>query len=148
MRRFSRFSGISLTSTEPSLMATVSHWRVQLGFIAGPVIFVLMLALGSPEGMAPDAWRVLALTLLMATWWVTEALPIAITALLPVALLPMLDVVPIDEAAAPYANPLFSCSWAGSFLAEGIQRWNLHKRLALGFWHWPASGRTGWLPAS
>ena len=132
MRRFRRFSGISLTSTEPSLMATVSHWRVQLGFIAGPVIFLLMLVIGPPDGMAADAWRVLALTLLMATWWVTEALPIAITALLPVALLPMLDVVPIDRAAAPYANPLIFLFLGGFILAEGIQRWNLHKRLALG----------------
>jgi sodium-dependent dicarboxylate transporter 2/3/5 len=87
--------------------------------------------MGPPDGVSINAWRVLALTVLMAVWWVTEALPIAITALLPVALLPLLDVRPIEEAAASYANPLIFLFLGGFILAEGIQRWNLHRRLAL-----------------
>lgn len=67
----------------------------------------------------------------MAIWWVTEALPIAITALLPVALLPLLDIRPIEEAAAPYANPLIFLFLGGFILAEAIQRWGLHRRLSL-----------------
>jgi len=109
----------------------ITRWRLQLGFMLGPALFALLLFLGPPEGISVNGWRVLALTVLMAVWWVTEALPIAITALLPVALLPLLDVVPISDAAAPYANPLIFLFLGGFILAEGIQRWNLHRRLAL-----------------
>ncbi|MFO7787921.1 MAG: DASS family sodium-coupled anion symporter [Halospina sp.] len=131
MKRWFTHSDAALTSTEPTLMARLSRWRVQLGFILGPLVFVGMLFFGPPESMTPESWRILALTLLMATWWVTEALPIAVTALLPVALIPLMNVAPIDEAAAPYANPLIFLFLGGFLLAEGIQRWNLHRRLAL-----------------
>ncbi len=90
-----------------------------------------MLMADPPGSMTAESWRILALTLLMAIWWVTEALPIAVTALLPVALIPLMDVAPIDQAAAPYANPLVFLFLGGFLLAEGIQRWNLHRRLAL-----------------
>ncbi|MEQ6884632.1 SLC13 family permease [Salicola sp. Rm-C-2C1-2] len=112
-------------------MAKLSRWRVQLGFTLGPLVLAALLVAGPPETMTPDSWRILALTLLMAVWWVTEALPIAVTALLPVALIPLMNVAPIDGVAAPYANPLVFLFLGGFLLAEGIQRWNLHRRLAL-----------------
>ncbi len=124
-------SGVRQSSTEPSFIMFLSRWRLHLGFILGPVLFALMLFAGPPEGIGTEAWRALALTLLMAVWWVTESLPIAITALLPAGLLPLLDIVPIEEAAAPYANPLIFLFLGGFILAEGVQRWNLHRRLAL-----------------
>ncbi len=124
-------SGVRLSSAEPSFIVVLARWRLHLGFVLGPGLFALLLILGPPEGISIDAWRVLALTVLMAVWWVTEALPIAITALLPVALLPLMDVRPIEDAASPYANPLIFLFFFFFILAEGIQRWKLHRRLAL-----------------
>lgn len=131
MKRWFTRSQTPLTSVEPTLLARLSHWRLQLGFALGPAVFVGLLVSGPPEAMNAESWRILALTLLMAIWWVTEALPIAVTALLPVALIPLMDVAPIEEAAAPYANPLVFLFLGGFLLAEAIQRWNLHRRLAL-----------------
>jgi len=90
-----------------------------------------MLWVGPAGEMALPAWQVAALTLLMAIWWVTEAVPIPVTALLPVGLLPLMGVVDINEAAAPYANPLIFLFLGGFVIALGLQRWNLHRRIAL-----------------
>ncbi|MDT8388871.1 MAG: SLC13 family permease, partial [Thiogranum sp.] len=67
----------------------------------------------------------------MAVWWVTEAVPIPVTALLPVALLPLLGMMDITSAAAPYANPLIFLFLGGFMIAAALQRWNLHRRIAL-----------------
>lgn len=67
----------------------------------------------------------------MAIWWVTEAAPIAATALLPMLLLPLLGVAPIPAAAAPYANPVIYLFFGGFILAAAFEESGLHKRLAL-----------------
>jgi solute carrier family 13 (sodium-dependent dicarboxylate transporter), member 2/3/5 len=110
--------------------ATSSH-RHWIGRIAGPVVAAGMLLMPPPAELEPAAWRVAALTLLMGIWWVTEALPIPVTALLPAALLPLLGVSSTTEAAAPYANPLIMLFLGGFLIAMAIQRWGLHRRLAL-----------------
>jgi len=81
--------------------------------------------------MTPEAWRAAGVGLLMASWWMTEALPIAATSLVPLALFPLVGVVPIKEAAAPYANPIIFLFLGGFLLAKGLERWNLHRRIAL-----------------
>jgi len=106
-------------------------WRRRLGLLLGPSPFLIMLWVGPAGEMALPAWQVAALTLLMAIWWVTEAVPIPVTALLPVGLLPLMGVVDINEAAAPYANPLIFLFLGGFVIALGLQRWNLHRRIAL-----------------
>lgn len=78
-----------------------SRWRQRIGLLLGPGLFALMLLSGPPADMDPAAWQVAALTVLMATWWVSEALPIPVTALLPVGLLPLMGAVDINAAAAP-----------------------------------------------
>jgi solute carrier family 13 (sodium-dependent dicarboxylate transporter), member 2/3/5 len=91
----------------------------------------VMLLLPPPDGMGVDAWRVAAVGALMATWWVTEALPIAATALLPLVLFPLLGVLGMRETAAPYANPLVFLFLGGFIIALAMQRWGLHRRMAL-----------------
>ncbi len=105
--------------------------RQRVGLIAAPALFLLLLLLPAPEGMSVAAWRTAAAGLLMATWWVTEAIPIPATALLPLALFPLLGVAPIGDAAAPYANPIIFLFLGGFVIAAGMQRWNLHRRIAL-----------------
>jgi sodium-dependent dicarboxylate transporter 2/3/5 len=92
----------------------------------------LMLALPAPEGMAPAAWRAAAVAALKGVWWMTEALPIAATALLPLVVFPLLQVVDMRAAATPYANPLIFLFMGGFMIAMAMIRWQLHRRIALG----------------
>lgn len=101
------------------------------GFIGGAVVFAAMLASPVPDGLELAAWRTAAVGLLMAVWWMTEALPIAATSLLPVVLLPLLDATSLEAATAPYANPLIFLFLGGFIIALGMERWDLHRRIAL-----------------
>lgn len=103
----------------------------RIGGFLGPGLFLLILLLPSPEGMSPMAWKTTAVAALMATWWITEAIPIAATSLLPIVLFPLLGVATIGEATTPYANPLIFLFLGGFVIAIGMQTWNLHKRIAL-----------------
>ncbi len=105
--------------------------KTTAGLIVGPGLAVIMLMTGAPDDVPSDAWFVAALAVLMATWWVTEAVPIPVTSLLPVAVLPLLNVRPMAEVTAPYAHPLIFLFLGGFMLALAIQRWNLHLRIAL-----------------
>jgi sodium-dependent dicarboxylate transporter 2/3/5 len=81
--------------------------------------------------MGAEAWAALGLMLLMATWWSTEAIPIPATALLPIVLVPALGLGTIGQATAPYANPIIFLFLGGFTLGLAMQRWNLHRRIAL-----------------
>lgn len=105
--------------------------RQWIGLLVGPLLLVLVLLVPAPEGLSPAGWRTVAVGVLMATWWVTEAIPIPATALLPLVLFPTLGVSGMDEAAAPYANPLVFLFLGGFVLALAMQRWALHRRIAL-----------------
>ncbi|MBN2055039.1 DASS family sodium-coupled anion symporter [bacterium] len=101
------------------------------GLLLGPFVFVLVLLLPPPEGMTPAGLKVAALTMLMAIWWISEAVPIPATSLLPIAVLPAMGVMPTAEATAPYANHLIFLFMGGFFLAVTMEHWNLHRRVAL-----------------
>jgi len=105
--------------------------RQKTGLILGPVLFILILLLPRSEAMSPEARKVAAVAVLMAVWWISEALPLAATALLPVALFPTLGIMKASEAAAPYANHLIFLFLGGFFIAVTIEKWNLHRRIAL-----------------
>jgi sodium-dependent dicarboxylate transporter 2/3/5 len=103
----------------------------QFGFIAGPVVFLSILFLVSPNLISPGANKVLAVAAWMIVWWISEAAPVPIAALLPLILFPFLGVMKMSEAAAPYANPIIFLFMGGFMLALGLEKHRLHERIAL-----------------
>ena len=101
------------------------------GLLGGAIAFLAMLALPAPEGMPVEAWRTAALVVLMASWWMTEALPLTVTALLPFVALPFMGVMTTGEIAGEYYSPILFLILGGAFIALAIERTGLHKRLAL-----------------
>lgn len=108
----------------------------RLGLVLGAAAFLAMLALPVPPGLSPEGWRAAAVAVLMAFWWMTEALPIPATALLPLVLFPGLGVLSAPATSAPYANELIFLYMGGFLLAVTLERWNLHKRIALRILSW------------
>ncbi|HHJ80103.1 MAG TPA: DASS family sodium-coupled anion symporter, partial [Candidatus Tenderia electrophaga] len=105
--------------------------RQQVGLFLGPGLFVLLLLLPVPDGMSAQAMAVLAVTLLMAVFWISEAIPIPATALIPIALFPLLGVMPTAKVTVSYGNHLIFLFMGGFLIAMAIERWHLHKRIAL-----------------
>ncbi|GHD25651.1 SLC13 family permease [Nocardiopsis kunsanensis] len=101
------------------------------GLILGPLLFLVTLAFFDPEGLSPEGRGVLASTLWVATWWITEAIPIPVTSLLPVALLPLTGAVDGDEVVAAYGDDIIFLFLGGFSLAIAMEKWNLHQRIAL-----------------
>ena len=102
-----------------------------IGFFAGPLVFFLLINLISSDFISPSAGKVLALAAWIIIWWMTEAVPIAITALLPLVLFPFMGVMKMNEAAAPYANPIVFLFMGGFMIALGLEKHRLHERIAL-----------------
>lgn len=105
--------------------------RQKIGLATGPLSCLLVLLLPSLPGLSSEGQMVLALALLMAVWWITEALPIAATALIPLAWFPLLGIAPAKEVATAYMDPNIVLFMGGFFLAMSIQKWELHRRIAL-----------------
>ena len=105
--------------------------RQILGLILGPVIFISMLLMPLPAGMTPGALHVAAVACLMAVWWVSEAAPIAATALLPIVLFPLLGVMSTAATTSAYGNHLIYLFMGGFLIAVTMQKWNLHRRIAM-----------------
>lgn len=108
-------------------IADSSRFGLYLGFI----LFLILLFLPAPEGLDDAAWKTAAVAILMATWWISEAIPIAATSLIPIVLFPILGISPIGDATTPYANPLIFLFMGGFIIAIAMQTWGLHKRIAL-----------------
>lgn len=107
--------------------------RAWVGRFLGPVLAVVayfFLPTGE-GGLSPEGVAVVSVAVLMAVWWVTEALPLAATALLPIALFPLLGAVEIGDATAPYASDTIFLFMGGFMIALAMQRWGLHRRIAL-----------------
>ncbi len=109
-------------------MSRVQGW----GLLAGLALVLAVLVLPAPPGLPLAGWRVLGLGLAMAVWWSTEPVPIALTSILPVLVLPLLGVTSLAEATAPFGNPLVFLFLGGFMLAAAVEQHGLHRRLA---WH-------------
>ena len=103
-----------------------------VGLFLGPILFTLMMMSGPPQGLSEQGWLTACVGILMAVWWATEAVPIAVTALLPIVAFPLLGIATIQDTTAPYANKVIYLFLGGFIVAFAMQRWNLHRRMALG----------------
>jgi len=101
------------------------------GFILTPIAFILILLFGDLEPGNPQATYTLAIALLMAIWWITEIIPLAVTALLPVVLFPLFGVMNGKDVSSTYFNHVIFLFIGGFLVALAMQKWNLHKRIAL-----------------
>ena len=118
-------------TAEPSVNRPLETYQI-VGRILGPAVFVVMLATDQwQDAMNPQAWRAAAVGLWMAIWWATEAIPVPVTAFLPLVIFEPLGITTIRDAAAPYANPVIYLFLGGFMMALALERWNLHRRIAL-----------------
>lgn len=97
----------------------------------GVAFFCYTLASVPPVGLSQLGWHTLGVSTLMALFWISEAIPFAVTALLPLVLFPFAGICSVSVAAAPYANPVIFLFLGGIFIANGLQRSHLHTRIAL-----------------
>lgn len=105
--------------------------RQWTGWLLGPGLLLCTLLLSPPTGLSEPGWRTAGVAALMATFWMCETIPIPATALLPLVLFPLLGISDMREAAAPYANPLIFLFLGGFIIALAMQKWGLHRRVAM-----------------
>ncbi|CAM3531863.1 SLC13 family permease [Halomonas casei] len=110
----------------PAEAATFKPLSLMMGIAISLVVFFLL-----PETLAFNARLVAGIAMLMATWWMTEAIPIPVTSLLPLVLFPFFDIASVSETASPYAHSIVFLVLGGVLLGLATQRWNLHRRFAL-----------------
>lgn len=101
------------------------------GFIVTPIVILYLLLFVELDPSRPEITYTFCIALVMAVWWITEVVPLAITSLLPVALFPLFGIMDGKVVAATYFNDVIFLFMGGFFVALAMQRWNLHRRIAL-----------------
>lgn len=103
----------------------------RIGLFLGPLAFALTVLTAPPAGMSEGAWAIAGLTGWMAAWWMTEAVPLAVTAVLPFVILPLSGVSDAEKTASTYYSPILFLLLGGAFIALAIERTGMHRRLSL-----------------
>jgi solute carrier family 13 (sodium-dependent dicarboxylate transporter), member 2/3/5 len=112
------------TSPNYSLFRQIALWL-------GPALMLLTAITSTPQNLSQEGWLTLGLAGWMACWWAAEVIAIPVTALLPLVVLPLLGLVPLKQVAPAYAHPIIFLFLGGFMVGIAMQRWNLHRRLAL-----------------
>lgn len=105
--------------------------KQSIGLVLGPILFLIVLFFFHPEGLSKTANAILASTVWVAVWWITEAMPIAVTAFLPIVLFPLTGGLSLSETTASYGHKYIFLFIGGFILAIAIEKCRLHKRIAL-----------------
>jgi sodium-dependent dicarboxylate transporter 2/3/5 len=109
----------------------MSFSAARIGLFLGPVLFFLTRSFFHPQGLSDAGNAVLASTFWIACWWITEALPIAVTALLPIVLFPLTGALSISDTTAQFGHKYIFLYMGGFIIAIAIEKWGLHRRIAL-----------------
>ncbi|GAB5486994.1 MAG: DASS family sodium-coupled anion symporter [Parasphingorhabdus sp.] len=119
-----------MTEDSPSIVEDKANLNVA-GLVAGIAAFLAILFWFQPDDLSRQAEIVAALGVLMAIWWATDAIPLPVTALVPIVAFPLAGVATIENSAAPYANPIIFLFLGGFLIALAVERSELHRRIAL-----------------
>ncbi|WP_020527188.1 SLC13 family permease [Flexithrix dorotheae] len=103
----------------------------KIGLFLGPILFFIFLSIPVIPPLNPESQKVIAIASLMISWWISEAVELPVTALVPIVLLPFTGVLDIKEATAPYSSPIVFLFMGGFVVALGMEKYQLHKRIAL-----------------
>lgn len=112
------------------MKAYFSEHKRDVAIVAGIVLFCLFFFI-NPLQLTNQQNAVLSIAVLMISWWVLEAMPLAVVALVPIVLFPIFNISPVKEVTRSYADPMIFLFMGGFFIALAIEKWNLHKRIAL-----------------
>lgn len=104
----------------------------RIALLSGPILFLIIIFVPTPSGMPPAAQITAAITMWIAVWWISEPVNSAVTSLLPMVLFPLCGVMPLSSLSGEYGNQIIFLFLAGFFLGKTIEKWNLHRRIALG----------------
>lgn len=118
-------------SLQIAILSAITDSAKNIGFWAGPLCFFSIYLFVHPEGMPAEAIAVVAVTSWIAIWWISEAIPLPVTSLLPIVLFPLLGILPIGASTTAYGDPIVFLYIGGFLIAIAIEKTGLHKRIAL-----------------